>query len=354
MIGEISPSPTTLDLASFRHGLDAVADTSTIGVSTAEGVSPKNAALERLAWSISRLPTPDDQVTAMKDILRIGHELPDDQNAHMIANMIHDLVMPGRIMLHDGAQPAVGQALLQAGLQVAPHLVVQSPAYVVLKLHLHRLVLRQEYAFRDEVYDLFDEVGFNSPTITVPDAAAAEESPLHKAEWLYGRILLGTESGIEPATLSDILDQAGPLPDDIRGAVLTALVNVLWRTGTNPDNAPQNARLLGMVNQLPPQARITALEAYYNQMNVLPHTAAAALHPTILAAVTALPADLPDVIWFARSRNDLIGILRRQAEALAASDLGRLESLQTYNQRHGIKPQAVQAPLFTQMRQGDR
>jgi hypothetical protein len=337
-----------LSLTQFRLELADAANISTIGISTAEGVSPRNAALEKLTWRISLIPAAAEQAEAMREILRESNTLPSDQHAHLIATVVHETVLPDRIALRTEARPLVGEILLQAGLDVAQRLVPESLAYVVLRLHLQRLVNRAEYNFGDDVYDRLDEVGFNNPALVVGSADAAEQSPLHRAEWLRGRIDSISTKQITAEDLDSILHDTASLSDELRGDILTRLVNRIWNITRIPANEPLVEKLTGMVEALPPTLRITSLEAYFNQMNRIPHQLARTIHPRILKAVEALPS-VPNLAWFDRSRADLVQVLQQQGLALKADDFVADETLIDRDTRIGKKSDQGSFRLFSQM-----
>lgn len=345
---QASPSSLHPALAAFRRELAAISAFSTIGLTTAQGVSSKNAALERLAWRISDLATPDDQIVALKDVLRESATLPEDQHAHVIATIIHDLVMPRRIVLHADIQPAIGEILFSEGLAVVPNLVPEGIAYNVLRWHLTRLVEREQHAFDDDVYDRLDEIGFNHPAVEAHSAAEAGQSALHQAAWLERCIRELDHQAQGAHTLTDLINGLAALPVELRASLLPSLINHFTCFVADPTQALALRRQRDLVTGLPPSLAITSLEAYYNQLYLVPHGLARTLHPDILAAVQALPV-LSTPVWFERSRRDLIDVLERQGQALQQADFDPDESLLDYEDRMIRHKKPEGTPLFGAM-----
>lgn len=300
----------------FNRMLQQTRDLSTVGLATLSGQSPRTAGLERLAHSISWFEDPGDQIAAIEAILAEAEALWPDQIAHIIGTIIQDMVISGRITLRHGAHAAIGAALQRAAAELMPDLlsdrvVSDNVSHDMLRCMLLLLSQRREF----------------QPVNHAPD----DILPQHRANRLKHEIDACLHRQIGPADLAPLLDELATLPSSLRARLLAMLMNVSWNTMRDPDNAPLLARASDMIDALPPQQRITPLEAAHNQIEILPHEIAAPLHGRILHAVNALPEH--DDARYARSREDLSRALRRQGETLACGGLRPGETLAGHQAR---------------------
>jgi hypothetical protein len=136
------------------------------------------------------------------------------------------------------------------------------------------------------------------------------------------------------AELASIVNQTAALPDHLRGRLLTLLVNRLSNTFWMRASSDLINEIGEMIRNLPITCRITPLEAFHNQIYLLPHESARLCHPLIMEAVWELPALYDEV--FDRSRRDLIAGLQRQGEVLANAVFRPAESLMMFTNRNGM------------------
>lgn len=333
---DVEGTEPSRELSQFRQALSEAAEASTVGVSTLSGVSPKNAALERLARIVGGMTSATEQVNAIEAILREAETLWPDQNAHVVSTIIQDLLIHGRIVLLPEAMPAVGHALVQSALRVEPELasngvVNDSISHDVLISYTSFLLQRPEFGFSQEIRSRLDRAGFHEQAADLRYRDNSEQSPERQANRLRHQIALKSAYQMEPADLEPLVDSTANLPDDLRGRLLAMLINVSWNILRDPANISLVDRIASLVDGLPPRFRITPLEAFHNQIDILPHDLAKRCWPIVQNAIQNLPGT--DDERFNRSRRDLAASLEQQGRLLHSLPFEDGESLVRYKKR---------------------
>jgi hypothetical protein len=320
-----SPPVTSNELAEFREHLRDLGNLSTLSQVTLSGRSLRNEALERLANSISDMACPDDQIAAVDDLLAESDKLPHDQNAHVIAKVIQDLLLRGRSGLDHAACPRVGRRFLQAAIKVAPHLLAESVEADSLGIWLNRLVDTTIFDFPSETHRILAEAGLADPTT---EAAQVLRRNVVKR---IGAELDSIVKRGRPSELDMVLCRIIPHKEIMRARLLAMVVNSARARLCQRDNLRFLNEVLTMLDELPPQLRLPSLEACCNQLQILPNPLARILLAPIWRAVERL-ADLQD-FRYNRTRRELTACLQRQRDLLMQDGFEPGESLADYERR---------------------
>jgi len=333
---KLEPKDESPQMAAFKRNLREVAAVTTVGIRTLSCMSPRNLALEQVAGQIGYLPTPEEQVVALDMVFSESDKLYPDQNAHVMAKVVQDLITPDRVTLHDRAMSRVGQRILKAGLKIAPDLLSESMvndsyAQDLLKAHMNALVEYPYFGFSSGVKSMMEEVGLMEP-MTDEKFRSWDDSPECLANWLRNEINGVLERQIEPDDYALLLDHTVTLPDDLRGRTLAHLANTFTNSLQLESNEHMVMEIASLINQLPLQIRITPLEAFHNQLTQLPNDRARAFFPVVQQAVQRIP-DTSD-FRFNRSRRDLVNDLGEQGQALEMVNFMPNESLYEAQQRY--------------------
>lgn len=318
-------------MVEFRRQLDALHKLPVTGLITLSGVSAHSAGLERLGRMIATLPTADEQAQAADELLNHCGILWVDQSAHIISSLVLDLTRPGGERVAPEAQWRIGRRLVHASVMLMPELLEDSYEQDMVKRRMQMLAARQDFGVTSMDRDLLEKTGFLTPVSDEKYRHAWNRSPGGLATRLRNTITAFTNRQIEPDILREIMTQAATLPGSQRGRILTMLLNLLWNTSRHVGNMAINVEILAMVAGLPVYDRITAIEALYNQIPMLPHQVAQGIYMLL----DRLMHDMPDTgeFRFSRARRELQDSVQRQGARLAAGQFKEGESLSQYELR---------------------
>ena len=255
----------------LRDSLKEASQLSSVGISTLSGVSPRSEALEGMIRDIGHIESPEEQVGAMDDLLREGDKLWSDQFAHIIARVVAELMDPDGLKLDDRARSRVCNRVLKAALKLSPEMLQDSHEQDVLKTRIKTLHEQCPDDFARNTAGILEESGFLEPVADVKYRGLADESPEGLAVWLKNEIITLSQRCILPDDISMMLDYAVTLPEELRGRILTMLVNLFDNTMQTEENKGLNKEICHLIDELPIKVRITPLEALYNKLFLAPH-----------------------------------------------------------------------------------
>lgn len=333
---QVVPAEASEALINWRETLHHVAGYSTVGIETLSGVSPKNAALVQLAQGIKDLPSAEEQIAAIDDLLGESAKLFPDQHAYVMTRVMQSLMDPQGITLQPRAASRVGRKLLLATIKVAPELITDNQIADTLVLDCLKdaivsLVQQPDFGMYGNVRHSLEDAGLLEPSGAEKYRRAWDETPECAMFHLRHEILSMGDEQITAGQLDEWIEAGATLPDHLRGYILTLLANTFWNAIRDPETEPLVQEIGQMILDLPIKIRLTALEACYNQLERMPHEMARNCHFFVADGVTRIP-ETQD-FRLNRSRRDLLQALAETGELLENARLRPGETLAHYMRR---------------------